>query len=593
MNIPYLHSGQGNKIEDKRAGDESGMIRNQDYYNYSSYQSAGINQAISQLIGYRNVDSSNLQNLERSKEGPAIGNDFSKGYHSISDNLPQGNLYNTASSQPDFYQTANNQFPPRYGHENAVIESRGYQTTALNHQQTDYYFKPVNTYNPVGSLPDNKLQNVPYKIDSFQNSHHAPQAINRVNFSSENQELANIPYRLPQNDSDPPPLGKLPDLSKFSFFWPKTNPDPTPEPANELPQIPQDNSLLQNNCIISEQKIPIISSPPQVFLDLSANDPKVKKEIEITIKASRIFNEANLRNSIQITEYKKIVPPFNYYSPDQNYEVLQIAKTNEILDPESQVDTISLCWIDIEKMKDFGRYNQNYTYCIDQLIHFFHIRGWKKSRGDGNCYYRAVISRYLEIIFGFYSDITNGKLFLNILKELDDNGIAQNLDFEFSDSLKSAICWVEALLEMKKNDPCLTFHSILTWLQYVNVDRVFVLVSRLLAYCEYLKRQEELSIFLLDDEPDALVRMILTDKTEAEGLILLLLPAALKVQVVQYNLFSKEGAVSVLNYPEDGEYDIKVNIVRRPGHYDILYTSSEQESDIYCIENASYYYIRS
>ena len=379
---------------------------------------------------------------------------------------------------------------------------------------------------------------------------------------------------------------------KFSIFNPHLNSSRVQESQNKFPNIIHP-SLPQNNCIVLGQNIPFISNPPQVFNDFSESDPKLKQEIEKTIKASRIMSESNMMKSIQITQYKKIVPPFNHHAQTNNHQLIQLATTIESSDSDTPVNTVSACWIEIEKMKDFGRYNQNFVYCIDQLIHRFHIIGWKKSRGDGDCYYRSVISKYLEIIFGFYSQVSNGEFFLSILRGLEAKGIAQNLEPEFGYSLEMAILWVKSLLELKRNDPSYAFHSVLTWLQYPEFDRAFVFVARLLTYSEYLERQEELSLFLVDDDPNALVQIILTLRTEAESLVLLLLPAALKIQVIQFNIFSNERVVNVINYPEDGEYEIKVNIIRRPGHYDILYTSAEQQSDLYDFGSSTYYYARS
>jgi hypothetical protein len=373
----------------------------------------------------------------------------------------------------------------------------------------------------------------------------------------------------------PPHLGKPPDLGKLSMFivnGSEVIPPTYPDEENKRTSF---NNL--NQCLMIQNKEnPII--PPPIFYDPYEN---FKEEQNITMRASVFLNIQGDKN------YSKVIPPFNFPVDENNIKEIQL-NGGEDVDIDQNVSTISPFWIRIDRMKEIAKYSEDFTFCIDRLNHMYFIRGWKKSRGDGNCYYRAVISRYLELIFGFYSPLSNCRFFLQLLKNLQNKNYTF-FDFQDNDSLIYALKVTEDLIKLKEQYPYYAFHSLLLWFQDTKVDQAFVRVARWLAYSEFVERQAEYLDFI--DNSDKIVNEILTDKTEAESLVLLLLPAALKIQVHQFNIFSKDRMIVIVDYPEGQNFNIQVNVIRRPGHYDILYTSAEQESDMYCFETASYYFI--
>lgn len=72
---------------------------------------------------------------------------------------------------------------------------------------------------------------------------------------------------------------------------------------------------------------------------------------------------------------------------------------------------------------------------------------------------------------------------------------------------------------------------------------------------------------------------ILTLDLEAGDLALLALPIGLDVQIHTYNFFKD---LAVTKYPDTSESDLMpISIVRRSGHYDILYHQDDHVQDNY------------
>mmetsp|Transcript_17645 Transcript_17645/g.17616 ORF Transcript_17645/g.17616 Transcript_17645/m.17616 type:complete len:96 (-) Transcript_17645:2294-2581(-) len=66
-------------------------------------------------------------------------------------------------------------------------------------------------------------------------------------------------------------------------------------------------------------------------------------------------------------------------------------------------------------MKEVAKFNPNFRKNID-FIRSKGFAGWKKSRGDGNCYFRAVMVRFLEFLFKVSTPLDYAVRFLDTLK---------------------------------------------------------------------------------------------------------------------------------------------------------------------------------
>lgn len=261
-----------------------------------------------------------------------------------------------------------------------------------------------------------------------------------------------------------------------------------------------------------------------------------------------------------------------------------------ISDVDTIVETTSNGWIRIEVMKGFRKFNPAFVECINLLNSQYHISGWKKSRGDGNCYYRAVISRYFEIIFGVYSLTSNITFFLAILSKLKEFSEKKyNFDSDYTTALEHITYYTTEMKKKKEEDPYGTFEYLSYIFQNNEFDIKLVRVSRMLTFMGLITRASEYADYGMN-VTENYSTMILTMGEEAEEFVLMLLPLELCIQVIQYNIFDK---VHIEKFPDDLNKEIKVNIVRRAGHYDILYTKQDCEQDMFDFSNGTYHFLQS
>jgi hypothetical protein len=304
-------------------------------------------------------------------------------------------------------------------------------------------------------------------------------------------------------------------------------------------------------------------------------------------------SENQLRNSLRSEEdmYEK-ADPLQAVNERPNAENLKMKKTKEnfvcTTDIDPPVETISDSWIKIKTMENFGRFNQTFLHSIEKLHKEHHIIGWKKSRGDGNCYYRAVISRYFELIHKVYHPSSYIRKFMEILIELNQFMSTLPIYHEYQRTIFDVYEKTLKTYEIKtqEKDPIKAFFTALNLLLDPEFDINLVKVSRLIAFfsLESPKNASTLEEFGVDKA--MYESLILTMGEEAEGVILLLLPIKLGVQVIQYNIFN--GVVKE-EFPND-DRRLKIQIVRRAGHYDILYTIQEMEYEMYNLEKGEYYF---
>ena len=258
-------------------------------------------------------------------------------------------------------------------------------------------------------------------------------------------------------------------------------------------------------------------------------------------------------------------------------------KYNEILlgldDDDSYPDTISKFWIDIGKMKSLYPYNEYFQKNIQKNEHDDKIVGWKKSRGDGNCYFRAVISTYFLEICKPYNDIST----LISFKDKILNADVENLDFEYTNAQSEILKQLETLIEIKKTGKISqVFQEALSLTQLTEFDLDLVRISRILTASEIIKNREHEDyriLFEYDDNFEYVINDVLSMGKEGGDHSLIFMPKSLGIQVIQFMFLDKE-KISVQKFPEEVPEDvIKLSIIRRSGHYDVLYESQTMELD--------------
>jgi hypothetical protein len=491
-----------------------------------------------------------------------------------------------------------------------------------------------------GTFPNNSVvQNIPY-IPS--NTQIIPEASNVPFVQSYSSPHRNVPLASPHYDNQSvsynheslgSPTTETQEISNISsnpvnpVTFPAYPQDPYSQSSNLLPsqEVPDDQSksqilskasasLLSHNQSQNDflnprvnaffNSIPPNQNPGEVFINSSLNSPGVKNDhpyrhaVEIDNQSFNKFyktiskEENDLISSrlsvTQIPEHYvklKLTPKVRSPNLKENYSEFILHDFFEVKDVDQPVETISNGWIRLDVMKKIAPFNADFIRCIDSLSSDFHIAGWKKSRGDGNCYYRAVITRYLEIVTNPYSVISNLKIFVLMIEKLQAFVKDRTeIDLNYRNALDYILCGCKNL-EEQKNTPNEAFMTLMYWFQVHEFDINLVRVARLLTYQSLIEKADEYTDFGINIE--SISTLILLMGEEAEAFVLMLLPLHLGIKVVQYNLFKK---VNMEIFPNQDEKIIEVHIVRRGGHYDILYTKQELERDMYRFSTGSYHF---
>ena len=217
----------------------------------------------------------------------------------------------------------------------------------------------------------------------------------------------------------------------------------------------------------------------------------------------------------------------------------------------------------------------------------YKFSGWKRSRGDGNCYFRAVMYAYIDTVLKPWNSLTLDFLICKIQEE-------QLICGSFPQYLEAQQRCLAALNELNaacREQPVNTLMEFQRRMQQETFDLDLVRCGRLMAasHLNLHYYEPHISAFL-EKEPGQEIREILEMGKEAGGITLMLLPLQLEFQVVQFNFFDE--GVSVQNFPEREDFEgVVVSIVRRSGHYDILYPIQAAENDQYCYETGEYHFI--
>lgn len=388
--------------------------------------------------------------------------------------------------------------------------------------------------------------------------------------------------------------------------------NPQNYPSNPSPQAPETTSYIQTESALTYQNYnegPQYN-PNNFFINTedSAHLPSHSTNPENTVddhthhsgpystltpeQSEHIKNRLSETTGISSFRYKlqKLSELIKVQAQQKQFRKIIIQKFVVTSDVDTAVETTSNGWIKLEVMKKFGMFNPDFIECIKLLDSKYHISGWKKSRGDGNCYYRAVITRYFDIIFGVYSLSSNIDFFLAILANLKEFSEKRyEFEYDYVNALDHVIFYTNELKRRKESDPYDTYQYLNELFQYSEVDLNLVRVSRMLTYMGLITRASDYAEFGMNITENY-SSMILTMGEEAQEFALMLLPLELCIQVVQYNLFNK---VHIEKFPDDSEKTIKVHIVRRGGHYDILYTKQECEHDMFNFCSGTYHFLES
>lgn len=211
---------------------------------------------------------------------------------------------------------------------------------------------------------------------------------------------------------------------------------------------------------------------------------------------------------------------------------------------------------------------------------------WRKARGDGNCYYRAVGVAYLEGVMRV------GRLealfyLLNRIETQQDYFIWEGFEdhhYYFHRSLHPFLLQYQGKATIIQD-----FQHLL---EDVAFDAALIGVFKNLAADWLHKNQgnENIYPFIIDTGVESVLRAIVEDEKEGEGVTFMAMANALQAQVTHViaNEKALKGHFEEFR-PLIGETIVEVNLLLRPGHYDILYKGVEDQMDRYDSFARNYY----
>ena len=210
-----------------------------------------------------------------------------------------------------------------------------------------------------------------------------------------------------------------------------------------------------------------------------------------------------------------------------------------------------------------------------------HYIGFRRIRRDGNCFYRAFLFSYLELVLkSFQQEDTKekGKVELERFKSIIVNSkdILVNLGFsEFAFE-----CFYDELIELLDKLPTMSNSELYDSFQEgKGSPDEYTWFSRLLTSANMRMHRERFLPFLEDvaaltgDIESYLQREVEPMGKECEQVHIIALTDFLGVRCVIENLDGHEfkDALSVYDTNEGGDPIYTVALLYRPGHYDCLY----------------------
>lgn len=311
------------------------------------------------------------------------------------------------------------------------------------------------------------------------------------------------------------------------------------------------------------------------------NEKKQEKSQTISLKHPSGTNsreEVKKNNEGILLMIREKVPIFigiQDSMPENFPNALQIS---DYLSQEFNVNpkTISYCWLPLESLKREGRFNNNFQKNVN-LLKTKHA-AWRKVRGDGNCYYRSVISAYLLKIFHPSTNPNYCHSFMQklILHKSNSNSL------EFLYSTLNPI-----FSECQSGISPLNYLKIEKLLQNYEFDQWLIQTARYLTEIA-IEDFSEFNHFVGDTEKNNVIHNIRTMGNEAEGVELFLLPTALDIVVEQANLFDN---ILYSKFPSDDSNKVCIQIISKSkGHYDMLLSNRDVEVQQYSVNELIYYH---
>ena len=320
--------------------------------------------------------------------------------------------------------------------------------------------------------------------------------------------------------------------------------------------------FLEGGLVVSPPPFPV-SIGTQLFISSDSNGHTRAEEVPIPSQGKKSLQE--------LEELHGVFFPSDGFLP--------------AIDIEDYPATIGSGRLRIDLLKLLKPYNAGFLRQVEDLKKEF--SSWRKARGDGNCYFRAVGYGYLE-------HLCRPKIPSHLLRSFYMRLFLQQSPFSLSrdpptffdtdfywvlSRLHELITIKEAQAAEQKED------SALAQLEYIYLhdeqfDQSVIRVLKLAAWNQLQDKEEEYAAFLQKPQ-SALLTEILTDGVESEGLVFQLMADVLDT-VILHVLLPPSGPIFKEEYQtkQKGRKPV-LSLLLRPGHYDILYTLQADIVDKY------------
>ena len=259
---------------------------------------------------------------------------------------------------------------------------------------------------------------------------------------------------------------------------------------------------------------------------------------------------------------------------------------NPTIDIDVYPETVGSQRLRIDYLKLLKPHKPSFHLQVDSLK--ANYSSWRKSRGDGNCYYRAVGFSYLE-------HLCRAGVSLRALKEFYLQLYLQTGYFalkRFEDGFdKYFICVLirlRELAEVKEVMGSAVEHLEYIYLQDRDFDLSMISILKLGA-SNYLQDNQPAFQHFTTRPITQLITEILAEGLESEGIVFKVMANLLDLVIVHVMLTDTGDRVYTEEFvPENRGEKPVVTLLLRPGHYDVMYTLQADIVDKYNFMDGAY-----
>jgi uncharacterized C2H2 Zn-finger protein len=313
---------------------------------------------------------------------------------------------------------------------------------------------------------------------------------------------------------------------------------------HEIIELDKENDEITNPVKCEQIEI----SYGEIF-ELNDDCYKIKSDVGLTYSIPLNFflpTQDLIQKGMKVKLYKNNVGVLVYgevYAPPKPQE------NSEDLYPETIGPKLQL-----NSMKNLFKHNKTIQKSIDCLEATY--SSWRKIRGDGNCYYRAIGLGYIEHLC---RESTDSRLFFNFLNKCSTEfkSILKYL-YQIKLRLGSAVSYCSEVFLNTKNDE--------------------FLVTEMKNYiADYVQKHSERFLPYLTHSIEAELEAIKEMGREAEGIVCNYIGEILGINVTSV----------ILDRDQLSNHKIEVNteggiyLCLRGGHYDLLYTYEQDIQDVF------------